>query len=305
MAGIFDAIEFGVKGALRLGETARVLAGSGFEWLTGKTPPGPRLLRLTFERLGATYVKLGQFIASSPSIFPPEYVEEFQHCLDQTEPIPFSTVRRRIEKELGDPKKIFAEIEEKPIASASIAQVHAARLHTGESVVIKVQKPGVADVILTDMNFLYVFGRVLELLAPGLNRTSLADIIADTQKTMMEECDFLQEARNIKEFGEFLAKTGIEEVSVPRVYDKATTKRVLTMERFYGVPLTDLEVVKKYSKNPQQTLVRALNTWFASLLYCPFFHADVHAGNLLILEDGRVGFIDFGIVGRISKGTWQ
>ncbi len=305
MAGIFETVEMSIKGALRIGETARVLTGAGFDWLIGKSKPGPRMLRETFERLGATYIKLGQFIASSPSLFPADYVEEFQLCLDRTEALPFSTIEKVLRAELGDPSRFFSHIDPVPLASASIAQVHAATLKNGEEVVIKVQKPGVSDVILTDMNFLYVAGKVLEWIAPGLNRTSLSDIISDTQTTMMEECDFLLEARHLGEFGDFLAEQSLAGVTVPRVFPEATTLCVLTMERLYGVPLTDLETVRRYSPRPEATLLLALNTWFASLLYCPFFHADLHAGNLLVLRDGRIGFIDFGIVGRISKGTWQ
>lgn len=182
--------------------------------------------------------------------------------------------------------------------------MHAARLKNGQDVVLKVQKPGVSDVLLTDLNFLYVQAKVLEFFAPGFARTSLSGIITDIQKTMLEECDFLNEARNIKDFQKFLDQTGITEAAAPRVHDQYTTLRVLTMERFYGVPLTDLESIRKYTKHPERTLIAALNTWFASLMAGESFHADVHAGNLMVLEDGRVGFIDFGIVGRIRKETW-
>lgn len=304
--GIFESIELGVKGALRVGQTAGTLAETGLGWLFGNRPPAPALLRRTFERLGATYIKLGQFIASSPSLFPPEYVEEFQLCLDQTEPLPYSTIEAIIKSELGRPlAEVYQNIESQPLASASIAQVHAATLLSGESVVIKVQKPGVRDVLLTDLNFIYVAARVLEFLAPELSRASLSAIVEEIQKTMIEECDFLKEANNIRLFDEFLQRTQNQAAIVPRVYPKASTEKILTMERFYGVPLTDLESIKKYTKDPQKTLITAMNTWFASLMMCEVFHADVHAGNLMVLEDGRIGFIDFGIVGRISPKTWQ
>ena len=122
---------------------------------------------------------------------------------------------------------------------------------------------------------------------------------------MLKECDFLAEAANIEAFRQFLRDTDNEFARAPKVYHQATTMRVLTMERFYGVPFTDLESIRKYSPQPEWTLINALNTWMDSLVRCQFFHADVHAGNLMVLEDGRVGFIDFGIVGRIRKETWQ
>ena len=299
-------IDFLFKNSVRMAETALVLGQAGLGWLLGHRPPAPRLLRETFERLGTTYIKLGQFIASAPSIFPAEYVEEFQYCLDRTPPVAFSDIKRILKEQYGrDPSELFRRIEEKPLASASIAQVHEAELHDGRIIVLKVQKPGVRDIILTDLNFLFIASRLLEWFVPGMERTSISAIIEDLQKTMMEECDFLHEARNLKEFREFLDRTGIDFATAPAVHEELSGPRVLAMERLYGVSLTDLDSIRKYSKDPEQTLIQALNVWFLSLMACDFFHADVHAGNLLVLEDGRIGFIDFGIVGRISKEIWS
>ncbi|MCG8312712.1 MAG: AarF/UbiB family protein, partial [Pseudomonadales bacterium] len=121
----------------------------------------------------------------------------------------------------------------------------------------------------------------------------------------LEECDFFQEAKNIEDFQNFVTSTGNQDAIAPRVYKHASTMRVLTMERLYGVPFTDLESVRHVSDQPELTLITAMNTWFASLLFCESFHADVHAGNLLVLKDGKIGFIDFGIVGRIRPDTWK
>ncbi len=297
-----DALSSG----LRLGQTAGVVSRTGVNWLLGQRPPAPVLLRQTFEQLGATYIKLGQFVASAPSLFPREYVEAFQGCLDDVPCLPFEYIRKTLQDEFDQPlDQIFSHIDEKPLASASIAQVHAATLVSGEDVVIKVQKPGVETVLATDFNVLYASARVLERLVPGADRASLGDIIGDVQATMLKECDFLAEANNIEIFREFLRDSGNQFALAPKVYHHATTRRVLTMERFYGVPFTDLESIRKYSPQPEFTLINALNTWMDSLVRCQFFHADVHAGNLMVLEDGRVGFIDFGIVGHIRKETWQ
>lgn len=295
-----------IKGTLRIGQTASVLARTGVRWLSGQRPPNPRLLRSVFEELGATYIKLGQFIASSPTFFPKEYVEEFQHCLDRTVPFSFDVVQKIIEEELEQPMSaVYSYVDPKPLASASIAQVHAAKLRSGEDVVIKVQKPGVENILLTDLNFLYASARLIEYLAPKLSWTSLSAVVAEIQKTMMEECDFIKEANNLQTFQNFLDKTQNDEVVVPKVYLHASRRRILTMERFYGVSLTDLETIRKYCDDPERTLITAMNTWFSSLTQCEFFHADVHAGNLMVLEGGKVGFIDFGIVGRIAPGTWE
>lgn len=293
------------KGLLRISQTGLVLAQTGASWLLGDRPPTPKLLRQTFEKLGATYIKLGQFIASSPSLFPEAYVTEFQHCLDKTTALPFSVVQGVLQRELQRPLgEIFAHIDEVPLASASIAQVHAATLVTGEPVVIKIQKPGVENTLLTDLNFLYFAARLVEVAFPKIKFASLSAIVAEIQACMMEEVDFYKEARNIEEFNAFLARTGNVSAIAPKVYEHASSLRVLTMERFYGVPLTDLDTIRKYSKDPAGTLILAMNTWFASLMFCDSFHADLHAGNLMVLTDGRIGFIDFGIVGRIDPDTW-
>jgi aarF domain-containing kinase len=294
-----------LKGALRVTQTSSVLMTTGLGWALGNRPPPAKLLRETFEKLGTTYIKLGQFIASSPSIFPAEYVEEFQHCLDRTPALPFSIIKDVIEAELKQPlTAVFASIDEAPLASASIAQVHAAKLITGEDVVVKVQKPGVKNILLTDLNFLYFSAVMLERFFPKTKFASLSAIVDEIQKCMLEETDFYQEAKNIQEFNSFLEATQNQAAVAPKVYTQASGLRVLTMERFYGVSLTNLESIKKYAKDPANTLVTAMNTWFSSLMHCQSFHADLHAGNLMVLTDGRIGFIDFGIVGRIDPGTW-
>jgi predicted unusual protein kinase regulating ubiquinone biosynthesis (AarF/ABC1/UbiB family) len=295
-----------VKGYARIGQTAAIVAKHSTRWVFGEREANPRLLRHMFEELGATYIKLGQFIASSPTFFPQAYVEEFQLCLDRTQPFPFRIARSIIENDLERPlSQVFSFIDPVPLASASIAQVHAARLISGEDVVVKVQKPGVGNVLLTDLNFLYLSARIAEFIAPKLSWISVSAVVEEIQKTMMEECDFIKEANNLKVFRQFLDRTHNHDVVVPKVYEAASSRRVLTMERLYGVPLTDLETIRRYCDDPERTLINAMNTWFASLTQCEFFHADVHAGNLMALEDGRVGFIDFGIVGRISPGTWE
>ncbi len=295
----------GIKSALRLTKTAYLVGNTGLSWIKKDRPPTPKLLRQLFERLGTTYIKLGQFIASSPSFFPEEYVEEFQHCLDNTPPVLFSVIAQRIQEELKQPiYQIFKTIDPTPLASASIAQVHAATLINNEDVVIKVQKPGVQNILLTDMNFLYASARLLELLSPNLAMASLSEIIEEIQTSMLAECDFYQEAQNMRDFQRFLQETNNTQVITPKIYEHASSLKVLTMERIYGTPFTSLEQVRHDVADPQQSLINAMNTWFSSVLTAPSFHADVHAGNLFALSDGRVAFIDFGIVGRINPNTW-
>ena len=285
---------------------AAVASGGGQGGRLGRVTPAA-LLRRVLEKLGATYIKLGQFVASSPSLFPAEYVEEMGKLLDSAEAVPWETIKRTVEKELGRPLgEVYAYVDPVPLATASVAQVHKARLRaSGREVVIKVQKPGVGELLEADLSFVLVVAKVLEFLSPGLERTSLSAIVADIQATMRDECDFQKEATNMEDFARFLREQGLDAVAtVPEVVRSASSTRVLTMERMEGVPLVDLEGIRGVSDDPEATLVAALNTWLLSVLSNDFFHADVHAGNLLVLQDGRVAFIDFGIVGRISPGVW-
>lgn len=275
----------------------------------GRSPQtfsSPKALRVLFERLGATYIKLGQFIASSPTLFPAEYVVEFQKCLDKTEALEWSVIKKVIETELGPIHKTFKLIDKTPLASASIAQVHSATLRSGEEVVIKVQKPGIGDFLKADLNFIYIASRTLEFLQPDFERTSLSGISSDIRQSMLEELDFEKEARNVEEFRYFLAENQLEsQATAPKVYREYTTKKVMTMERLNGVSLLDIDSISKITSDPEMTIITALNVWTTSVMKMPWFHADVHAGNLLVLKDGKVGFIDFGIVGRVSPKTFQ
>ena len=246
-------------------------------------PPelAPRTLRRLFERLGATYIKLGQFIASSPTIFPAEYVLEFQKCLDDTPSVEFEVIKGIVEKDLGrNIYDVYASFDPSPLASASVAQVHAATLRDGnKDVVVKVQKPGVSDTLRADLGFLEVAGKVLEVLAPELARLSLADVVTDLRTSMLGELDFRQEGKNLVEFRNFLEANALTDVATaPSYFPDASASKVLTMERLYGVPLIDLEGIKDYSSNPEQTLINALNTWTLSVVTCPFFHVSGATG---------------------------
>ncbi|MFX5405431.1 AarF/UbiB family protein [Acinetobacter baumannii] len=295
----------GLRSVARIGETAVVVAKAGIKYATDK-PSNAKLMRETFESLGSTYIKLGQFIASTPSLFPREYVEEFQGCLDQTPTLPFSYIQGVLASEFEgrDLSQIFSYIDETPLASASIAQVHAAKLTTGEDVVIKVQKPGVETILYTDLNVVHWAAKLLERAVPKIKFAALSDIVDEIKTRMVREVDFIEEAQNLDDFVEYLNISQNQAATAPKVYHQFSTRRVLTMQRLYGVPLTDFSVVKQYAKDPSQVLITAMNTWFGSLMLCKSFHADLHAGNLMLLEDGRIGFIDFGIVGQLKPEVW-
>ncbi|CAK9139797.1 unnamed protein product [Ilex paraguariensis] len=185
------SINTGPRGALRLAQGIQAIIGVGGEWLSDVSKStnssaglptqmqlgllSPLYLRKLFERMGATYVKLGQFIASAPTLFPPEYVQEFQYCFDRAPAVPFEEINIILRAELGRPiDTVYEYVDPTPIASASIAQVHGARLRgSQEDVVIKVLKPGIEDILVADLNFVYVVARILEYVNPELSRASL------------------------------------------------------------------------------------------------------------------------------------
>uniref|UniRef100_A0A0R0KZX1 ABC1 atypical kinase-like domain-containing protein n=1 Tax=Glycine max TaxID=3847 RepID=A0A0R0KZX1_SOYBN len=207
-----------------------------------------------------------------------------------TNAVPFEEIESILRKELGKPlESVYEYIDPTPVASASIPQVHGARLKgSWEDVVIKVLKPGIEDILVADLNFVYVVARILEFLSPEISRTSLS---------MLEEVDFYKEAANIEAFRRYLETMGLTgNATAPKVYQYCSTKKVLTMQRLYGVPLTDLDSISSLVSNPETSLITALNVWFGSLLACKLFHADVHAGNLWLLHDGHIRFLNFGML---------
>lgn len=292
----------------RVGQTATIAGRTGLRIAQGEKM-SPTLLKHSFEQLGTTYIKIGQFIASTPSIFPREYVEAFQGCLDQTTPMPYMYIEDMLKNELEKNGKnltdIFTSIDPKPLASASIAQVHSAVLKNGDNVVLKVQKPNVDTIIDTDFGMMYGLIRIMDMLAPSLKFASISPIIDEIRLRMSAETDFLQEAKNIDDFQDFLEKSANQKVIAPNVYHELSTRKVLVMERFFGVSMIDDVAMRQYCKHPAEVMADTLNTWFASLMMCNTFHADLHAGNLMLLTDGRIGFLDFGIVGKLEPKAWQ
>jgi len=308
---LFSNLGSSINASLRVLNSSFVFSGKALQLIGDLTlfKKDPELhirLREAFEELGATYIKLGQFIASAPSLFPREYTIEMEKCLDSVRPVPYPVIKNIIEKELGgDLDEFFSYVDPIPLASASISQVHGATTKTGFDVVIKVQRPDIESTLKTDMGLIYFATLIFSRISPGITTSGLTDIVKDFYENIIQEVDFIQEAKNISDFEKYLLSVGEDKAKVPRVYSDYSTKRVLTMERFYGIPLTNLESIKKYSKNPKETLTTALSIWFESLGKSEIFHADVHAGNLMLLKDGKIGFIDFGIVGRISKDVWE
>jgi predicted unusual protein kinase regulating ubiquinone biosynthesis (AarF/ABC1/UbiB family) len=261
----------------------------------------PRQLRLAFEDLGPTYIKFGQMIASSEGLFPRQVSVEFQRCLDRVPPFSRARVRQILDAELsGGLADTFASFEERPVAAASIAQVHFATLRDGTPVAVKVQRPHLRRRVAADLRIMLRLARVVEWVSRRMRLANLVGIIEDFAVTLTEEMDFRLEARNMEAFNALFGKEPGNRVCAPAVHWEATTARVLTMERFEGWRV-DAPEARERSADPEGDLVAGLVAWFRSILEAGFFHGDVHAGNLMFLSDGRIGFLDFGIIGRFDE----
>jgi predicted unusual protein kinase regulating ubiquinone biosynthesis (AarF/ABC1/UbiB family) len=246
---------------------------------------------------------LGQIIASSPGLFPEPYCEEFKKCLDQVPPFPFETVKKIVEEEMGRPaSEVYAELDETPIAAASIAQVHGARLHDGSDVVIKVQRPNIVNRVDADLYFMRVGAFWAEFFFYDMRLANARGVVADFSQTIHEELDFVLEGKNMDEFNEIMKRHSYDHLVVaPIVYWDYTSTRLLTMERFYGFKADDVERARALGHDTEKWLRIGMRSWNMSMMLHGFFHGDVHAGNLMFLPDReQVGVIDFGIIGRFD-----
>ncbi|HSD89260.1 MAG TPA: AarF/UbiB family protein [Kofleriaceae bacterium] len=261
-----------------------------------------RAVRLAFEDLGPAYIKFGQMIASSPTAFSKETTEEFARCLDAVRPIPFKQVRRILHEDLGEvADRAFRHIDEAPLASASIAQVHAGVLHNDMPVVIKVQRPGISGRIEQDLALMGLVARIAMTFNPLLRRANLLGIVDDFRRTIREELNFILEADNIEAFNELLEREGLLRLArAPSVQRELTTTRVLTMERFFGVRIDDKQGVDDRVDDVVDMLRATSEVFWSCVFLGGFFHGDIHAGNIMVLDDGRLGYLDFGIFGRFS-----
>ncbi len=260
-----------------------------------------RRLREAAEYLGPTYIKLGQIISSGEGLFPAELVDEFKKCRDQVPAEPFDVVRLTVEQDLGARlEDVFEFFDETALAAASIAQVHAARLLTGEDVVVKVQRPSVSQFVRKDL-------RVMAWLAPHLvgripvaalaNPPSLVELFAET---IVEELDFRMEAANMLDVAAMLHDLGQDRYVVPRPHPTLVTRRVLVMERVYGFNFDDVAGMQDAGIDTEDVVRTAMIAFMEGAIVEGIFHGDLHGGNLFVLADGRTALLDYGIVGRLS-----
>ena len=257
-------------------------------------------MRLSFEELGPTFIKFGQLLASRPDLVPQDYLEEMSLLQDQVQTLDFSVIESVLAEELGpDWKNNFSMIEEKPLGSASIAQVHRAQLKTGESIVLKVQRPGIVQTINDDLNVLYFIAELLETYIPELRPFNPTGMVDEYFKTLELETNFVVEANNIRKFKENFKKE--ENVLIPEVYFDLITERVLVMQELQGKRLSQGDALQQHGVVAEEIIKLGLRAYLKMVFIDGFFHGDLHAGNFFVFPNNKIGLIDFGVVGRLNS----
>lgn len=289
--------------------TARLLGRAGARTVRpraeSRSERGALALRQSFEDLGPTYVKLAQLVASSPGLFPDVLADELRACLDSVPPVPYRDIVEVIEVDLGaHHDELFASFDREPIASASIAQVHAATLHDGSDVVVKVQRPGIGRLLDSDLRILLKLAKGLDKVSSKGRMANPVAVVEDFATTLSEELNFMIEARSMERFGEIIAASQTPGgVRVPGVHWELTSPRVLTMERIHGYKIDDLVELRATGWDLGAALKRGVRAWLEAALEHGFFHGDVHAGNLMLDTEGAVVYLDFGICGSFDDKT--
>ncbi len=286
----------GMSAALE--RTGRMLHWDDPEAMAHMAPP--ERVRCARQDLGPTFVKLGQVMATRVDLLTPEWTTELGKLQNAVPALPFAQVRPQLVEDLGaDPEAVFERLEETPLAAASLAQTHRAWLADGSAVVLKVRRPGIRDTVEADLRLMARLAEIVEERAPDLRRYHPAEVVQQFSASLRRELDFAAEGRNAERIAANFA--GHDEVVVPRVYWEWTSERLNVQECLQGIAGTDLAAVDAAGLDRAQLAATGAGIVLKMVLEDGFFHADPHPGNIFYLPDGRIGVIDFGMVGRVSE----
>jgi ubiquinone biosynthesis protein len=263
-----------------------------------REPRGVRIRR-TLEDLGPIFVKFGQTLSTRKDLLPEDIAEELVKLQDRVPPFSVDTALQIIEQQLGmTVEQAFAEFDPKPLASASIAQVHTATLHSGEKVIVKVVRPHIESRIQSDVGLIYELARLAETFWQDARRLRAVEVVAEFEKTILDELDLIKEAANASAIRSNFKNS--EMLYIPEIHWPLTRKKVLVMERIYGIPVGDLAALQAGNADFKKLAERGVEIFFTQVFRDNFFHADMHPGNIFVELPDKYLAVDFGIVGSLS-----
>jgi ubiquinone biosynthesis protein len=269
------------------------------QWPPVKSPAAPEQLRMAFAELGPSFIKLAQILSSRPDLITSRYADEFKKLQDRVPPFPTEEAISIIEEETGRKlEQIFAEFDRTPIAAASIAQVFRGKLVDGSDIIVKVQRPHIREQIETDIGILMYAANLLEKYVPESSFFNPTGIVEEFSRTVRKELDFLEETRNCNRFRKNFEQN--PDIYIPKICEEYTTDRMIIMERIEGVRIDDISGIIRQGLDRKRLAKLGVNAYFKQILEDGFFHADPHPGNIFAMPSGQIGFMDFGIVGRVS-----
>ena len=259
-------------------------------------------LRQCFEELGPTFVKLGQLLSTRPDLLPPDICQALKELQDRVKPGDFSQLKPLLEQEWKHPiSALFSSFDEKPVASASIAQVHLATLKNGADVVVKIQRPNIESIVKNDIQLLHFLVSLLEKYVPESQVFNPKAIVMEFERSLKQELNFRIEANNMIRIRENLKK--LENIVIPEVYKEFSTSKILVQQRIDGIRLSEVDKIKSKGFDVVHLTHIGVEAFYQQVLIDGIFHGDLHAGNLFITDEGKLALVDFGIVGHLSRST--
>ena len=269
------------------------------QWPPVKIPTAPEQLRMAFAELGPSFIKLAQILSSRPDLITKRYADEFKKLQDRVPPFPTDDAINILEQETGKKlNELFIEFDRTPVAAASIAQVFRGKLINGSDIIVKIQRPHIQEQIETDIGILMYAANLLEKYVPESSFFNPSGIVEEFSRTVRKELDFLEEARNCSRFRKNFEQS--PDIYIPRIFEEYTTGKVIIMERIEGVRIDNIIEISLQGLDRKRLAEAGVNAYFKQILEDGFFHADPHPGNIFAMPSGRIAFIDFGIVGRVS-----
>ena len=261
-------------------------------------------IRLVLQELGPAFVKLGQLASTRADLLPESVIRELVKLQDQVPPFSSETARGILEQELDTPlEEIFSRFEDTPVAAASIGQVHLGKLQSGESVAIKIQRPGISRIVQRDLDILRELTAMAEKRWDWVKQYQIPQMVEEYAQALMAELDYTVEGRNTEKIAQQYQQDN--KVKIPAIYWDQTSSRVLTMEYIEGIKLNDREELVRRGHDLNNIAERLVDSLLNQIFIQGFFHADPHPGDLMVLKDGRLAFIDFGMVGSLSDEMKQ